>query len=61
MMNRRADGENGSTAKSPTQDAVTGQISFYSLLRYSYHKSVWIPLEHKSTYKIKNQLAQDQC
>lgn len=32
MMNRRADGENGSTAKSPAQDAVIGRFTVTSCL-----------------------------
>lgn len=31
MMNRRADGENGSAMKSPNQDAVIGQTFLFSL------------------------------
>lgn len=44
MMNLRADGENGSTAKNPNQDAVIGQ-TFYSLL---YRTVGGIPYSHCS-------------
>lgn len=35
MMNRRSDGENGSTVKSPNQDAVIGQTFLSSVLSQS--------------------------
>lgn len=52
MMNRRADGENGSSVKSPNQDAVIGQIflsSFYKHCdRSSWCLEQWCPLKHDS-------------